>query len=70
MSTSYLERYTVPTRSTATATDEANILRERCLRSGDGFPDVLVVGHDDKFTSELFRAFVKSMGSSLIVGSA
>ena len=41
-----------------------------CLRSGDGFPDVLVVDHDPKFTSEVFRAFVKSMGSCLIVGSA
>ena len=41
-----------------------------CLRSGAGFPDVLVVDHDPKFTSEVFRAFVKSMGSCLIVGSA
>ena len=41
-----------------------------CLRSGAGFPDVLVVDHDAKFTSAVFRAFVKSMGSSLIVGSA
>ena len=41
-----------------------------CLRSGDGFPDVLVVDHDAQLTSEVFRAFVKGMGSSLIVGSA
>ncbi len=41
-----------------------------CLRSGDGFPDVLVVDHDSKFTSEVFRAFVKGWGSCLIVGSA
>ena len=41
-----------------------------CLRSGDGFLDVLVVDHDAKFTSEVFRVFVKSMGSTLIVGSA
>jgi hypothetical protein len=41
-----------------------------CLRSGDGFPDVLVVDHDPKFTSDVFRAFVKGMGSCLIVGSA
>jgi hypothetical protein len=34
-----------------------------CLRSGDGFPDVLVVDH-------VFRAFVRSMGSCLIVGTA
>ena len=31
---------------------------------------MLVVDHDAKFTSEVFRAFVKSIGSSLIVGSA
>jgi hypothetical protein len=41
-----------------------------CLRSGDGFPDVLVVDHDPKFTSDVFRAFVRGMGSCLIVGSA
>ena len=41
-----------------------------CLRSGAGFPDALVVDHDAKFTSEVFRAFVKSMCSCLIVGSA
>ncbi len=43
-----------------------------CLRSGDGFPDVLVLDHwhNPKFTSEVFLAFVKSMGSCLIVGSA
>ncbi len=29
-----------------------------------------MVDHDPKFTSEVFRAFVKSMGSCLIVGSA
>ena len=40
-----------------------------CLRSGDGFPDVLVVDHDAEFTSEVFLAFVKCMGSSIIVGS-
>ena len=41
-----------------------------CLQSRDGFPDVLVVDHDSKFTSEVFRAFVKGWGSCLIVGSA
>lgn len=41
-----------------------------CLRSCKGFPDVLVVDHDANFTSELFRTFVKCMGSSLVVGSA
>ena len=62
--------HAVPTRSTATAADAATIIRDMCLRSGDGFPDVLVVDHDSKFTSEVFRAFVKSIGSCLIVGSA
>jgi hypothetical protein len=62
--------HAVPTRATATAADAAAIIREICLRSGDGFPDVLVVDHDSKFTSEVFRAFVKGWGSSLIVGSA
>ena len=55
---------------TATAADAADIIRDMCLRSGDGFPDVLVVDHDPKFTSDVFRAFVKGMGSCLIVGSA
>ena len=40
------------------------------VRAGAGFPDVLVLDHDTKFTSDVFRAFVKSMVSSLIVGSA
>ncbi len=31
---------------------------------------MLVVDHDPKFTSQMFQAFVKSMGSCLIVGSA
>ena len=60
----------VPTRATATAADAAEIIRDLCLRSGTGFPDVLVVDHDPKFTSDVFRAFAKGMGSSLIVGSA
>ena len=55
--------HAVPTRSTATAADAAAIIRDMCLRSCDGFPDVLVVDHDSKFTSEVFRAFVKGMGS-------
>ena len=64
--------HAVPTLATATAADTAEIIRDRdvCLRSGAGFPDVLVVDHDAKFTSEVFLAFVKSMGSSLIVGLA
>ena len=60
----------VPTRSTATADDAAAIIRHMCRRSGAGFPDVLVVDHDPKFMSAVFQAFVKSMGSCLLVGSA
>jgi hypothetical protein len=69
----------VPTRASATAADAGAIIRDMCLRSGDGFPDVprsgdgfpdvLLVDHDSKFTSEVFRAFVKGWGSCLIVGS-
>jgi hypothetical protein len=51
--------HAVPTRASATAADAVAIIRDMCLRSGDGFPDVLVVDHDPKFTSEVFRAFVK-----------
>ncbi len=53
-----------------TAADAAEIICDLCLRSGTGFPDVLVVDHDPKFTSAVFRAFAKGMGSCLIVGSA
>jgi hypothetical protein len=42
---------------------------EMALRSGDGVPDVLVVDHDSKFTSNLFREFTRRIGSSLLVGS-
>ena len=62
--------HAVPTHSTATATDAAVIIRDMCLRSGTGFPDALVMDHDAKFTSEVFRAFVKGWGSCLIVGPA
>ena len=62
--------HAVPTRASATAKDAADIIVEMCMRSGDGMPDVIVVDHDPKFTSALFSAFVKSMGSCLIVGSA
>ena len=54
--------HAVPTRSTATTADAAAIIRDMCLRSGNGFPDVLVVDHDSEFTSEVFRAFVKGWG--------
>jgi hypothetical protein len=62
--------HAVPTRKTDTAAMAAEIIRDMCLRSGDGFPDTLVVDHDPKFTSDIFRAFVKGMGTNLVVGSA
>jgi hypothetical protein len=52
----------IPTRATATAADAAAIIRDMCLRSGDGFPDVLVVDHDSKFPSAVFHAFPKGTG--------
>ena len=55
----YGKMHAVPTRSTATAAAAAAIIRDICLRSGDGYPDVLVVDHNSKFSSEVFRAFVK-----------
>ena len=48
----------------------SRILLEMVLRSGDGVPDALVVDHDPKFTSKLFREFTRRLGSSLLVGSA
>ena len=62
--------HAVPTRATATAADAATIIRDMCLRSGAGFPDVLMVDHDAKSTSDAYCAFAKRMGSCLIVGSA
>ena len=62
--------HAVPTKSTDTAADAAQIILEMALRSGDGIPDVLVVDHDPKFTSGLFREFTRRIGSSLLVGSA
>ncbi len=62
--------HAIPTRSTDTAADAARIILEMALRSGDGVPDVLVVDHDPKFTSALFREFTQILCSSLLVGSA
>ena len=62
--------YAVPCRSTDTAADAAKHILDMALRSGDGIPDVLVVDHDPKFTSNLFREFTRRIGSSLLVGSA
>ena len=61
--------HAVPT-PTATAADAAAIIRDMCLWSGDGFPDLLVMDHDSRFTSQVSRAFVKGWGSCLTVGSA
>ena len=41
--------HAVPTPSTATVTDAVAIIRDMCLRSGSGVPDVLMVDHDAKF---------------------
>ena len=62
--------HAVPTRTTDTAADAARIILEMALRSGDGVPDVLVVDHDPKFTSTLFKEFTRRIGSSLLIGSA
>jgi hypothetical protein len=64
--------HAVPTWATVTAADSdaAEIICDMCLRSGGGFPDVLVVDHNSKLTSAVFRAFAKGMGSCLIVGLA
>jgi hypothetical protein len=64
--------HVVKTPARATAAEAAAIIRDECLQSGAGFPYVLVVDPNPnlKFTSEVFSAFVKRMGSCLIVGSA
>ncbi len=53
------------------AAKAAEITSYICVRCCNGFQDVLVVYHDPKVTSEVFslRAFVKSMGLCLIIGS-
>jgi hypothetical protein len=62
--------HAVPTRSEATSAEAAKIILEMALRSCDGILDVLVVDHKPKFTSTMFREFIRRIGSSLIVGSA
>ncbi len=54
--------HAIPSLVTAMAAESAKIIFNMCLRSGNGFPDVLVVDHDPKFTSTVLLAFVKSMG--------
>jgi transposase InsO family protein len=62
--------HATPSKSTDNAAMAAQTLLDHSLRSGDGVPDVLVVDHDPKFTSQLFREFTKAIGSALIVGTA
>ena len=55
--------HAVPTSATATAVDPTVIICDMCLRSCNGFPtfpDVLVVDHDPKLTSDVFRTLVRS----------
>ncbi len=62
--------HAVPTKSTDTAADAARIIIDMALRSGDGIPEALVVDHNPKFTSNMFRKVNRRLGSSLIMGSA
>ena len=58
----------VPARATDAAADAARIVLETALRSGDGIPDALVVGHGPRLTSALFSEFARRIGSSLLAG--
>ena len=49
--------HATPSKSTDNAAMAAQTLLDHSLRSGDGVPDVLVVDHDLKFTSQLFHEF-------------
>ncbi len=60
--------HAVPTRSMTTSAEAVQIILKTALRSGDGIPDVLVMDHDPKFTSTLFREFTLRIESS--IGSA
>ena len=62
--------HATPSKSTDNAATAAQTLLDHSLRSGDCVPDVLVVDHDPKFTSQLFREFTKAIGLALIVGTA
>ncbi len=57
-------------QTAAQAAGAAEMMREVCMCSDDGFPDVPVLDHGPKFTSDVSRAFFKNMASTLIVGSA
>ena len=62
--------HATPSKSTDNAATAAQTLLDHSLRSGDGVPDVLVVDHDPKFTSQLFCEFTKAIGSARIVVTA
>ena len=61
--------HAMQSKSTDNAAMAAQTLLDHSLRSGDGVPDVLVVDHYPKFTSQLFSEFTKAIGSALIVGT-
>ena len=48
----------------------AQTLLDHSLWLGNCVPNVLVVDHNPKFTSQLFSEFTKAIGSALIVGTA
>ena len=58
--------HAVPTRSTATAADAAAIIRDMCLRSSDGFPDVEELVHCPEKVAEYDAADPRrtSLGSA------
>ena len=62
--------HSTPSKSTDNAAMAAQTLLDHSLWSSKGVPDVLVVDHDSKFTSQLFHEFTKAIGSALIVGTA
>ncbi len=47
--------------------NSVRIILEMALHSGDRVQDVLVVEHDPKLTSTLFREFAQHIGSSLLI---
>ena len=59
----------VPTYATDTAANAARSVLAMGLHSFDGTLDVLVVDHDPKFTSALFKELTRHIGSSLPIGS-
>ena len=71
----YCKVHVVPTRETDTVVDAALIILKIWHSSGERIPNVLVVDHDPKFMSALFKAreftlSISSTFSSLLIGSA